>query len=62
MEQIFKCLICSFFGLVTALLGDSIHKCPLLSIFLTSVGYFFAVYPLLSVLKLMLMYLEEVIP
>ena len=57
MEQIFKCLICSFFGLLTFLLGDSLHECPLLSVFLSIVGLFFTVYPLLSVLKLMLMYL-----
>jgi len=57
MEQIFKCLICSFFGLLTFLLGDSLYECPLLSVFLSIVGFFFTVYPLLSVLKLMLMYL-----
>ena len=57
MEHIFKCLICSFFGLATYLLGDSIHECPLLSVFLTIVGFFFTVYPLLFVLKLMLMHL-----
>lgn len=57
MEQIFKCLICGFFGLLTFLLGDSLHECPLLSVFLSIVGFFFTVYPLLSVLKLMLMYL-----
>lgn len=62
MEQIFKYLICSFFGLVTFLLGDSLRDCPLLSVFLEFVGYFFTVYPLLPVLKLMLMYLGEVIP
>lgn len=57
MEQIFKCLICSFFGLLTFLLGGSLYECPLLSVFLLIVGFFFTVYPLLSVLKLMLMYL-----
>lgn len=57
MEHIFKYLICSFFGLATYLLGDSIHECPLLSVFLTIVGFFFTVYPLLFVLKLMLMHL-----
>lgn len=57
MDQIFKYLICVFFGLLTFLLGDSLHECPLLSVFLTIVGCFFTVYPLLSVLKLMLMYL-----
>lgn len=41
MEQIFKCLICGFFGLLTFLLGDSLHECPLLSVFLTIVGCFF---------------------
>ena len=62
MEQIFRYLICGFFGLVTFLLGDSLYECPLLSVFLTFVGCFFTVYPLLSVLNLMLMYLQEVIP
>lgn len=57
MEQIFKCLICAFFGFVTFLLGDSLHKSPTLSVFLIIVGFFFTVYPLLSVLKLMLMHL-----
>ena len=57
MEQIFKCLICSFFGLLTFLLGDSLFERPLLSVFLTIVGFFFTVYPLLTVLKLMLMHL-----
>lgn len=60
MELIFKNLICVFFGLLTFLLGDSLHELheyPLLSVFLTIVGYFFTVYPLLSVLKLMLMHL-----
>ena len=57
MEQIFKCLICGFFGFLTFLLGDSLYKRPLLSVFLTIVGYFFTVYPLLTVLKFMLMYL-----
>ena len=33
MEQIFKCLICGFFGFLTYLLGDSLHECPLLSAF-----------------------------
>lgn len=57
MEQIFKYLICGFFGFLTFLLGDSLHECPLLSVFLIIVGLFFTVYPLLFVLKLMLMYL-----
>lgn len=57
MEQIFKCLICGFFGFLTFLLGDSLYKRPLLSVFLTIVGNFFTVYPLLTVLKFMLMYL-----
>lgn len=60
MELIFKNLICGFFGLLTFLLGFTsrfISKCPLLSVFLIIVGYFFTVYPLLSVLKFMLMYL-----
>lgn len=57
MEQIFKCLICAFFGFVTFLLGDSLHESPTLSVFLIIVGFFFTVYPLLSVLKLMLMHL-----
>ena len=57
MEQIFKCLICGFFGLLTFFLGDSLHECPLLSVFLTIVGLFFTVYPLLTVLKLMSMHL-----
>lgn len=57
MEQIFKYLICGFFGFLTFLLGDSLHECPLLSGFLTFVGYFFTVYPLLLVLDIMLMYL-----
>ena len=57
MEQIFKCLICGFFGFLTFLLGDSLYKRPLLSVFLTIVGIFFTVYPLLTVLKLMLMHL-----
>lgn len=57
MEQIFKCLICGFFGFLTFLLGDSLYKRPLLSVFLTIVGLFFTVYPLLTVLKFMLMYL-----
>ena len=57
MEYFFKCLICSFFGLLTFLLGDSLYNCPLLSVFLSIVGFFFTVYPLLSVLKFMLMYL-----
>ena len=57
MEQIFKCLICGFFGFLTFLLGDSLYKRPLLSVFLTIVGIFFTVYPLLTVLKFMLMYL-----
>ena len=43
MEQIFKCLICSFFGLLTFLLGDSLYKCPLLSVFLSIVGFFYSV-------------------
>lgn len=51
MEQIFKCLICSFFGLLTFLLGDSLHECPLLSAFLSIVGLFFTAYPLLSVFE-----------
>lgn len=55
MEQIYKYLICAFFGLVTFLLGDSMHECPLLSVFLIAVGIFFTVYPLLFVLELMLM-------
>lgn len=41
MEQIFKYLICGFFGFLTFLLGDSLHECPLLSGFLTFVGCFF---------------------
>lgn len=41
MEQIFKCLICGFFGFLTYLLGDSLHECPLLSAFLMIVGLFF---------------------
>lgn len=57
MEQIFKNLICAFFGFVTFLLGDSLHESPTLSVFLIIVGFFFTVYPLLSVLKLMLMHL-----
>lgn len=57
MEQIFKYLICAFFGFVTFLLGELLHECPLLSVFLMIVGLFFTVYPLLSVLKLMLMWL-----
>ena len=57
MAHIFRYLICGFFGLLTFLLGDSLHECPLLSVFLSIVGFFFTVYPLLSVLKLMLMYL-----
>ena len=57
MEQIFKYLICGFFGFLTFLLGDSLHECPLLSGFLTFVGCFFTVYPLLLVLDIMLMYL-----
>lgn len=57
MEQIFKSLICGFFGFLTYLLGDSLQECPLLSAFLMIVGLFFTVYPLLTVLKLMLMYL-----
>lgn len=57
MEQIFKYLICGFFGFLTYLLGDSLYECPLLSSFLMFVGLFFTVYPLLTVLKLMLMYL-----
>lgn len=57
MEQIFKYLICGFFGLLIFLLGDSLHECPTLSGFLIIVGCFFTVYPLLTVLKLMLMYL-----
>ena len=57
MEQIFRYLICAFFGFVTFLLGDSLHECPLLSVFLIIVGLFFTVYPLLFVLKLMLMHL-----
>lgn len=36
MEQIYKYLICAFFGLVTFLLGDSMHECPLLSVFFNS--------------------------
>lgn len=54
MEQIFKCLICGFFGFLTYLLGDSLHGCPLLSAFLMIVGLFFTVYPLLTVLKLVI--------
>lgn len=57
MEQIFKYLICGFFGFVTFSLGDALHECPLLSVFLTIVGCFFTVYPLFFVLKFMLMYL-----
>lgn len=57
MEQILKCFICGFFGFVTFLLGDSLLERPLLSVFLTIVGFFFTVYPLLTVLKLMLMHL-----
>lgn len=57
MEQIYKYLICAFFGFVTFLLGDSLHECPLLSVFLIAVGIFFTVYPLLFVLELMLMHL-----
>lgn len=57
MEQIFKCLICGFFGFLTFLLGDSLLEDPILSVFLTIVGFFFTMYSLLSVLKLMLMYL-----
>ena len=57
MEQIYKYLICAFFGFVTFLLGDSMHECPTLSAFLIIVGCFFTVYPLLFVLKFMLMYL-----
>lgn len=41
MEQIFRYLICSFFGLVTYLLGDSIHGCPLLSVFFNDCRVFF---------------------
>lgn len=41
MEQIFKYLICGFFGFVTFSLGDALHECPLLSVFLTIVGCFF---------------------
>jgi hypothetical protein len=57
MDQIFKYLICGFFGLLNLLLGDSLDECPLLFVFLTIVGIFFTVYSLLSVLKFMLMYL-----
>lgn len=41
MEQIFKYLICGFFGFATFLLGDSLHECPLLSVFLILIGCFF---------------------
>lgn len=41
MEQIFKYLICGFFGLLIFLLGDSLHECPTLSGFLIIVGCFF---------------------
>lgn len=41
MEQIFKYLICGFFGFLTFLLGDSLHECPLLSGFFNVCRVFF---------------------
>lgn len=41
MEQIFKCLICGFFGFLTFLLGDSLYKRPLLSVFFNDCRIFF---------------------
>lgn len=44
MELIFKNLICGFFGLLTFLLGDSLHELheyPLLSVFFNDCRIFF---------------------
>lgn len=41
MDQIFICLICGFFGLLTFLLGDSLYECPLLSVFFNDCRVFF---------------------
>lgn len=57
MEQIYKYLICAFFGLITFILDDPSHDYPVLSAFLIIARCFFIVYPLLSVLNLMLMHL-----